>query len=57
MLKQKLSYKHPRFAVFSTDRKKKKKGDGKAFEVVILHKRSMQFRGKEEIMLAINASL
>lgn len=56
MLKQKLSYKHPRFAVFSTDRKKKK-GDGKAFEVVILHKRSMQFRGKEEIMLAINASL
>lgn len=51
MLKQKASYSHPRLAYcFSTDRKKKREGDGKAFEVVTLHKRSTQFRGKEEIM-------
>lgn len=39
------------------EKKKKREGDSKAFEVVILHKRNMQFREKEEIMWAINASL
>lgn len=38
-------------------KKKKREEDGKAFEVVILHKRSMQFREKGEIIVAINASL
>ena len=43
--------------MFSTESEKKGEKDGKAFEVVILHKRSVQFREKGEIMWAINASL
>ena len=39
------------------EKKKKREEYGKAFEAVILHKRSMQFREKGEIMWAINASL
>lgn len=31
-------------------------GDGKALEVVPLHKRNLRFRGKEEVMRAIKAS-
>ena len=36
--------------MFSTESEKKGEKDGKAFEVVILHKRSVQFREKGEIM-------